>query len=121
MTSTSYRVRTANGWVGRRNLSDALTDTMPESFAYCYDDVGEAIELADRFGGAVVGPNVIDNRPTLTVGQLVAVLAGLPPDRPVIVGTDTWYRNIDGVTIGDPAEAVAVVLETRDDFDSRQW
>lgn len=57
--------------------------------------------------------------PTLTVGELRTLLAEQPADRPVIVGHGPWYLNIDDLTLDD--EQHAIVIETRNDFDTRQW
>lgn len=60
-----------------------------------------------------------DNNPTLTVGQLRALLADQPDDRPVIVYDDGNYLNLVAVE-GDESE-IAVVITTVDNYDPRQW
>lgn len=56
---------------------------------------------------------------TMTVGDLMAQLSGHDPDRPVLIGADGWWLNIVGVE-SDP-EAPALSIESRDNFDTRQW
>lgn len=60
-----------------------------------------------------------EGQPTLTVGDLRRLLAEQPEDRPVIVGSDQWYLNATALTLDD--EQTAIVIETRDDFSTRQW
>jgi hypothetical protein len=65
---------------------------------------------------------IADGHPyTATVGQLKAWLATQADDRPVIVGTAEWYLNVTGVSETSDDEAYALVVETRDDFDTRQF
>jgi hypothetical protein len=57
--------------------------------------------------------------PTITVGELRTLLTQQPADRPIIVGSDQRYLNVTGLTLDD--EQLAIVIETRDDFDTHQW
>lgn len=56
---------------------------------------------------------------TMTVGQLLEALDGQPADRPVIIGTQDWYLNLRAVNDSD--EQHAIVIESADDYDTRQW
>lgn len=55
----------------------------------------------------------------MTVRQVIAALLTVADlDRPMTVGHDDWWLNVDGVN--DHPDNLTVILETRDDFDTRQ-
>lgn len=53
----------------------------------------------------------------MTIRGIIEALSVLPVDRPVTVSTDSWWLNIEAVH----ARPWGVTIETRDDFDTRQW
>lgn len=55
-TDDKFRVRTPNGYVGRLNMTDPLTDTMFPAFGYVYDDRAAAEQVAAQFPGAELEP-----------------------------------------------------------------
>lgn len=59
--------------------------------------------------------------PTMTAGEIIAELSKYDPERPVLIATDGWYLNIEGTEYDADAEEIAVTIETRDDYDTRQW
>src|SRR5690606_21568339 len=76
-------------------------------------NLGVNVELVDAARGAGM------LAPTLTVGDLKRLLEHQPDWRPVIIGHDEWYLNLHALTLDD--EQTAIVMEARDDFDTRQW
>lgn len=61
--------------------------------------------------------------PTLTVGQIVLYLQQFPDDMAVTVATPdgaNWY-NITSLTNPREYEEMSIIIETADDFNSRQW
>jgi len=60
--------------------------------------------------------------PTLTVGEMIEKLSAFPAETPLLGYTDaTDYVNIDGIGNTDFEGGDALVIETRNDYDSRQW
>lgn len=60
--------------------------------------------------------------PTLTVGELIAKLSGYPSDTLLLGYTNaTDYVNIDGIGNTDFEGGPALVIECRQDYDSRQF
>lgn len=66
-------------------------------------------------------PNCGMGGSTLTAGELVEALRAVPPDRPVTVEhpEGSWWLNVAGFR--DLEEEQSLVLETTDDFDTRQF
>lgn len=64
----------------------------------------------------------VPNMPNyLTLGELRAKTAGLPDSVPIIATTADggWWLNLEVEPYQEQDEAL--VLATRDDFDTRQW
>jgi hypothetical protein len=60
---------------------------------------------------------------TLTVGELAAALLALPDQDAPVIAVDPasgWYLNVQEITPNDE-ENFAAMIETTDDFDTRQW
>lgn len=79
-------------------------------------DVGQDITWED------VDARLKDRRgPTMTAGEIRAALANVPDERPVLAYGAMDYLNIKSVDVPNPAEEMAAVLNTMNDFDERQW
>ncbi len=59
-------------------------------------------------------------RPTWTAGQIIEWLRTVPAETPVLAYGAMDYLNIDGLHY-DPENDIAVTIETRNDYDTRQW
>jgi hypothetical protein len=60
------------------------------------------------------------DRPTITVGDLLDLLAGFDRSLPITAYTDAVeYVNIVGAS--RPDDGPSLILETADTFDTRQW
>lgn len=87
-------------------------------YAYC-DEMSDD-EIADAIIARVRADVRKASGRTLTAGALAAIFAGMPSDRPVTVGDSAgWWLNISDVT-NDP-EQPSAIIETTNDFDTRQW
>lgn len=66
---------------------------------------------------------------TLTAGEIVRHLSRFDPDTPVTIGVPdevvdkgcSEWLNIEGFGEYRPGESVSIIIETADDYDSRQW
>lgn len=66
--------------------------------------------------------HTVDDRPTITVGQLVDMLTGFDRDLPVTADDARgWYLNVTGVFLPDGEDVPSLILKTEDNFDTRQW
>lgn len=64
------------------------------------------------------------SRPTTTVAELAAALLALPDQGAHVIAADPangYYLNVNGLTPSDDLENYAVVIETTDNYDPRQW
>lgn len=60
-------------------------------------------------------------RPTMCVGDLRKLLTDLPAELPLTVSDGKgWYLNLVGLT-NDSGGGPSAIIETSDDFDTRQW
>lgn len=60
-------------------------------------------------------------RPTVTREELIAALTALPAGTPILGYAADEYVNIDGLSFSVEDEWPAAVIETRNDYDTRQW
>jgi hypothetical protein len=61
-------------------------------------------------------------QPTATCMDLLRVLVALPPQRPVTIlqPDGAWWLNVSGAH-NNPDDECSLIVETRDDFDTRQF
>lgn len=62
--------------------------------------------------------------PTTTVAELAAALLALPDQGAYVIAANPvngWYLNVRAITPSDDNENIAAVIETFDDYDTRQW
>jgi hypothetical protein len=85
-------------------------------------EVRHAIELIEENNDKAMEGAEAYKPPTLTVRELIAILSDYPGDTLLLGYTDaTDYVNIDGIGNTDFEGGPALVIETRQDYDPRQF
>jgi hypothetical protein len=103
----------ANVWLAVTEPADEDGDTLAGYGATVLGEVG-VVELGPPSGGASL--------PSMTVRELRHALFLIEDqDLPVTIQTDTWWLNVAGVEAPTDDEPLSVQVQTRDDFDTRQF